>query len=90
MNRVCADGIVCAAATLSVADEDEEEEGRIIEGRIVCACDDGRGGGGGGGCLGTSWYISDAARKKVGLPVKLPVSIERVWKAMRTRMISSG
>ena len=87
MNRVCADGIVCAAATLSVADE-EEEEGRIIEGRIVCACDDERGGG--GGCLGTSWYISDAARKKVGLPVKLPVSIERVWNAMRTRMISSG
>ena len=77
MNRVCADGIVCAAATLSVAEEEEEEEeGRIIEGRIVCACDDGRGEG--GGCLGTSWYISDAARKKVGLPVKLPVSIERV------------
>ena len=75
MNRVCADGIVCAA-TLSVDEGDIDEEGRIIEGRIVCACDDGRGGG--GGCLGTSWYISDAARKKVGLPVKLPVSIERV------------
>lgn len=80
---MCVDGIACGiacAAALSV-DEGEDSGDDSMTGRIVC---------GGGGCLGTSWYISEAARRNVGFPVKFPVSIERVWKAIRTRMISSG
>ena len=44
--------------------------------------DDGGSGaeevGGGGRGLGTSWYISDAASRKVGLPVECPFVVERV------------